>query len=184
MGSALLCLAARVAGITGVGIERDPALAELARRNLAANGCVGLAIETADLTGWRGAGGFDHAFANPPWHAEAATASPDARRDAARRATPALLEAWTRALAAGLRHRGSLTLILGADHLAANAASPAQDKPLFDRDMVKTARPDQARAILGDGAFGGPYQKSDEIMQSLWDIGVAEVREALESQWP
>jgi len=37
-GAGLLCLAARLPGIGGLGIERDPALAALAARNIAANG--------------------------------------------------------------------------------------------------------------------------------------------------
>ena len=155
-GSALLCLAARVAGITGVGIERDAAMADLARRNLAENDCVGLAIETADLTSWRGVGGFDHAFANPPWHTEAATASPDVRRDAARRASPALLEAWARALAAALRHRGTLTLILGADHLAGGLAAVAAagcGSPTILPLWAKAGRP--ARLVLLQAIRGG-----------------------------
>ena len=122
-GSALLCLAARVPGVGGLGLERDPAMAEIARRNLAANGFAGLAVETADLTQWAGGGGFDHALANPPWHVSAATASPDARRDAARRAGSALFVEWAGVLAAALRPRGTLTFILGADHLADGLAA-------------------------------------------------------------
>ena len=155
-GSALLCLAARVAGISGVGIERDPEMAELARRNLSENGCVGLEIATGDLTSWRGAGGFDHAFANPPWHAEAATASPDVRRDAARRANPALLEAWARALAGALRRRGTLTLILGADHLAVGMAAVAAagcGSPAILPLWPKLGRP--ARLVVVQAIRGG-----------------------------
>ena len=37
-GAALLCLAARVPGVHGVGIERDGTLVSLARRNASANG--------------------------------------------------------------------------------------------------------------------------------------------------
>ena len=37
-GAALLCLAARVPGVRGLGIEQDPALVTLAKRNAAANG--------------------------------------------------------------------------------------------------------------------------------------------------
>ncbi len=122
-GAALLCLAARVPGVAGLGLERDPAMADLGRRNLAANGFSGLAVEEADLTAWRAVAPFDHALANPPWHDPAATASPDSGRDAARRATPGLLAAWAAALAGALRPRGSLTLVLGADHMAQGLAA-------------------------------------------------------------
>ena len=123
VGSALLCLAARVAGLGGLGLERDPGLAEIGRDNLAANGFSAMAITTVDLTGWAGEARYDHAFANPPWHDPLATASADTRRDAARRATPALFAAWARPLAAALKPRGTLSFILGADHLADGVAA-------------------------------------------------------------
>ena len=124
-GSALLCLAARVPGVGGLGLESNPAMAAIAQANIAANGFDGLAVETADLTATRPAGTFDHALANPPWHAPAATASPDRDRDRARRTTPALFEAWARALSAPLRFRGTMSWIVAADHLAAALAAHA-----------------------------------------------------------
>lgn len=123
VGSALLCLAARVAGVGGLGLERDPGLAEIARHNFAANGFAALAIATVDLTGWAAEARYDHAFANPPWHDPAATASANQQRDAARRAMPGLFEAWARPLARALQPRGTLTFILGADHLAGGVAA-------------------------------------------------------------
>ena len=51
-GAALLCLAARIPGLQGLGLERDPAMADIARANIAANALPGLAVETADLTAW------------------------------------------------------------------------------------------------------------------------------------
>lgn len=110
-GAGLLCLAARVAGIAGAGIERDPAMAAVARANVTANGFDSLAIVEADLTHWQAAGVVDHAFANPPWHDAAGTASPDAQREAAKRGAPGLLAAWAAALARPLRWHGTLTLI-------------------------------------------------------------------------
>ncbi|MFC6637442.1 hypothetical protein [Sulfitobacter sediminilitoris] len=38
--------------------------------------------------------------------------------------------------------------------------------------------------MLGDGSFGGLWQRPDDEMQAIWDIGVAETREALEGPWP
>ncbi len=98
-GAALLCLAARVPGLAGLGIERDAG--------------------TADLTAARPEGPFDHAFANPPWHDPAGTASPTPTREAARRAAPGLFAAWAAALAAPLRHHGTLTFITAAAALPA-----------------------------------------------------------------
>lgn len=155
-GAGLLCLAARVPGVVGVGIERDPALADLARANIAANGFPALSVLTADLDAARPQGAFDHAFANPPWHHPAGTPSADPRQEAARRAAPGLLALWVARLAAPLRHRGTLTFALPAamlpDALAALAAagcgSPAV-LPLWPR----AGRP--ARLLLLRGIKGG-----------------------------
>ncbi len=39
------------------------------------------------------------------------------------------------------------------------------------------------RAYLGDGNFGGAYQKPEEEMSRVWRAGVEETREALEGPW-
>lgn len=140
-GAALLCLAARVARIAGVGIERDATMADIARANVAANGFDGLEIVPADLTAWQPHAPFDHAFANPPWHDAAGTPSPDGGREAARRGTQSLLDAWVAALARPLRARGTLTLAIAAGVLptalaacqAAGCGSPAV-LPLWPKD--------------------------------------------------
>jgi tRNA1(Val) A37 N6-methylase TrmN6 len=133
-GAALLCLAARLP-VSGLGIERCAALVALARRNLAANGLAErVAMQQGDITSESAlpAGPFDHACANPPWHAAAdSTAAHPARRTAKQvpqgQATGDLLARWTAGLAARLRPRGSLTLILPAARLSdACAAMRAQ----------------------------------------------------------
>lgn len=127
-GAALLCLAARIPGLTGLGIERNPNQADLARANLAANALTGFDILTADLDTAPLAGSFDHAFANPPWHDPHSTASPNAAQDDARRARPGLLALWTSRLAAPLRHRGTLSLILPAARLSESLAALTEAK--------------------------------------------------------
>jgi tRNA1(Val) A37 N6-methylase TrmN6 len=118
-GAALLCLAARVPGIAGLGIERDPALVALASGNAAANGFSTLRFETGDIARFPadGSGGeapFDHAIANPPWHEPRGTSGADPAREAARRGRPGLMAAWVAAMAAALRPRGTLGLIIAA----------------------------------------------------------------------
>lgn len=66
----------------------------------------------------------------------------------------------------------------------AHAPAPEGAKPIVDMALMKAAPPDVARDILGDGSFGGPWQRADEDMLALWNIGVREVREALEGPWP
>ena len=122
-GAALLCLAHRVAGARGTGLEIDPAMAALAIANAAANGFAALGFIAADLTDWREAAPADHAMANPPWHTPGVTASPDAGKDRARRAGPGLFSAWATALARPLRHRGTLTFVIAAAHADAALAA-------------------------------------------------------------
>jgi tRNA1(Val) A37 N6-methylase TrmN6 len=112
-GAGLMCLAARVPGIVGVGVEIDPAMAALARRNIAANGLAGLEVLTGDVTEVALAG-FDHAFANPPWHAPRSSASPVARRRLAKQAGPGGIGAWLAALARAVRPGASLTVVIPA----------------------------------------------------------------------
>lgn len=66
----------------------------------------------------------------------------------------------------------------------AHAPAPEGEKPTVDMAMMKASPPDMAREILGDGAFGGPWQRPDEEMLALWEVGVREVGEALEGPWP
>jgi creatinine amidohydrolase len=60
---------------------------------------------------------------------------------------------------------------------------PGEEKPMLDEIAYRVVAPDKLRDLIGDGSFGGVYQRSDEEMQRIWDAGVAEVRELLESGW-
>lgn len=114
-GAGLLCLAARVPGITCWGVEADATLTALARENLAANGAVATVRHDGlpDLA--QPLPALDHAFANPPWFAAADTPSPDAWRVLARRqGGPGVLHEWAVALARTLRRGGTLTLVVPA----------------------------------------------------------------------
>ena len=60
---------------------------------------------------------------------------------------------------------------------------PGEEKPMLDEIAYRVVAPDKLRDLIGDGSFGGVYQRSDEEMQRIWDAGVAEVRDLLESGW-
>lgn len=122
-GAALLCLAARVPGVQGVGVERGAALAGLAARNIAANGFAGLAVVNADATALPfAAQTFQHVMANPPWFGTHNTASPDTARALAHHAPAATLAAWVGEMLRVLRDKGSITLALPASAYAEAAA--------------------------------------------------------------
>jgi tRNA1(Val) A37 N6-methylase TrmN6 len=122
-GAGLLCLAARVPGVVGVGVECDPAMAALAATNFTANGLDQLAVHAGDLLFWQPNTRFDHAFANPPWHSAAGSASPYDARRIAKQTTAGLLAAWIAAIARALRPQGTLSLILPASTLSEAVAS-------------------------------------------------------------
>ena len=65
-----------------------------------------------------------------------------------------------------------------------NAPAPDGDKALIDHDALGTMNPRDAKIALGDGNFGGAWQKPDEVMLEAWNIGVAETRSLLEAPWP
>ncbi len=110
-GAALLCLHARLPGIQSVGVEVDADTAAIAAGNAAANGFGGMAVIAGAIEALRTAGDFDHAIANPPYHGDG-TASPVAARELAKRGPALLIHTWVAQLAAHLRDRGSLTMII------------------------------------------------------------------------
>jgi tRNA1Val (adenine37-N6)-methyltransferase len=112
-GAALLCLAARVPGLRGIGIERNAELAELAQTNAMANGMADLVFRAADIAVVdAGIAEFHHAFANPPYHAAPGSVSPITARATAKQAEAGLFEVWAICLGRTLRHRGTLTFIV------------------------------------------------------------------------
>ena len=154
-GAALLCLAARVPGLHGVGVEREAVLVTLAEQNAIANRQPDVRFIGADMATFSDVGWFDHAMANPPYHAPAGTASPVPARQAAKRGHPGLVAMWAAVLARHLRPRGTLTFIL------ASAILPAAMTALADADCPpvallplwpKSGRP--AKLVLLQGAKG------------------------------
>ena len=125
-GAGLLCLAARVPGIAGIGIDIDPTLAGMANTNAAANDCGELRFVVGDIVGMAGQEKFDHAFANPPYHPEAGTPSPSAARAVAKIAAPGLFGAWIGAMARQLRGGGTLSFIVPVTAIPACLAAVEQ----------------------------------------------------------
>jgi tRNA1(Val) A37 N6-methylase TrmN6 len=121
-GAAALCLLARVPDLNVTALERHPDLARFAKTNARANGAADrMTVNAGDLLdppGVVAAGGFDHAFANPPYlPAGAADAPADPLRAAANVEGVAGLADWVAALARLTRRKGTVTLIHRADRL-------------------------------------------------------------------
>jgi creatinine amidohydrolase len=61
--------------------------------------------------------------------------------------------------------------------------APSQMKPMIDLNLMRTMGPEAVRTYLGDGNFGGYYERADEDMLAIWAIAVEETRELLERGW-
>ena len=60
---------------------------------------------------------------------------------------------------------------------------PASQKPMVDFDRMRVMAPEAVRALLGDGNFGGLYERPDADMLAVWAVAVAETRALLEGPW-
>jgi len=60
---------------------------------------------------------------------------------------------------------------------------PTQQKPMVDLARMRVMNPDGVKAMLGDGNFGGYYERPDEEMMAIWDVAVKETRALLEGGW-
>jgi tRNA1(Val) A37 N6-methylase TrmN6 len=125
VGAVGLCLATRVPGCMVVGIELQPALADLARRNATRNGLSDriqaivhdIAQPLPDL------GLFDQVVSNPPYLAAAvADPPPDPSKALATVESSADLARWLEVAVGALKPAGTLTLIHRSDRLEEIAA--------------------------------------------------------------
>jgi len=60
---------------------------------------------------------------------------------------------------------------------------PMEQKPMCEADRMRTLNPQEVRTYLGDGNFGGLYQRSDMDMNAVWETAISETRAALEGPW-
>lgn len=60
---------------------------------------------------------------------------------------------------------------------------PQEKKPDVDKSLKAVLGPESFREALGDGNYGGLYERSDEEMMAIWRVAVAEARESLEEGW-
>jgi tRNA1(Val) A37 N6-methylase TrmN6 len=128
VGTAGLCVAARLTEARLTLIERDPDIAALAAANITDNALRDRAtVVIADVTAPLGRdpataallGTADVVIANPPYaSADAGTRSPDTRRDAAQAMPPDALDDWVRAMAALGHAHATAVMIHRADALS------------------------------------------------------------------
>ena len=63
------------------------------------------------------------------------------------------------------------------------ASPPAIPRPMVDFARLRLLDPKGARELLGDGNFGGAYEKPDAAMDALWEVAVTETRDLIEGPW-
>lgn len=60
---------------------------------------------------------------------------------------------------------------------------PTERKEPIDVNVLRLLSPQAVRAYMGDGNMGGVYEKPDDVMLQIWQVGVEETRAALEGPW-
>lgn len=122
VGAALLAVALRHPEAALVGVEREPAIAALARENIQRNGLDGRvqALEGDALA--ETGGGYDGVFCNPPYDDGRLGRAPAAARLHAH-VTEYSLDHWVARLADRMTGGGMLTMIHRADRLDALLAA-------------------------------------------------------------
>jgi tRNA1(Val) A37 N6-methylase TrmN6 len=119
-GAVLTQAAARTPGLVLAGIERDPAMATLARQNMSLNGAEAEIVEGDVAAGFRALGlpPFDWAVSNPPFFDDPGALRPPAPGKRGAWMADDGLTAWTRFLLKAVREGGRIVVIHRADRLA------------------------------------------------------------------
>lgn len=65
----------------------------------------------------------------------------------------------------------------------AGAPSPAEKKPMIDIQQTRQLGPHSLKDAIGDGNYGGLYQRPDSDMQQIWEVAVSETCELVRSGW-
>jgi creatinine amidohydrolase len=54
---------------------------------------------------------------------------------------------------------------------------------MIDVERLRLRDPKRARELVGDGNFGGRYERPDHEMLALWQVAVEETRALIEGPW-
>jgi tRNA1(Val) A37 N6-methylase TrmN6 len=121
VGTASLCLLARLPELSVVGLELQPGLAGLARANAEANGCAGSfqVVEGCLTTPPDGVPyhHFDHVITNPPWYEPGTIRPPAAESKAIGHMEEVQLGEWLKQAVRFLKPKGRLFVVHRADRL-------------------------------------------------------------------
>ena len=65
----------------------------------------------------------------------------------------------------------------------AGVTVPATQRPMVDMARVRVLDPVALKQYLGDGNFGGYYERPDDEVLALWQVAVEETRALLDGTW-
>ena len=65
----------------------------------------------------------------------------------------------------------------------AGVQQPVERKLMIDVDRLRCVDPGEKKKLLGDGNYGGYYQRPDADMSAIWDVAVAETRAVIADGW-
>jgi tRNA1(Val) A37 N6-methylase TrmN6 len=158
-GAVLTQIAARRAGVTLTGVERDPVAAELARRNAALNGWTErMTVIEGDVgRGFKALGlpRADWAVSNPPFFDdEGALRAPSPAKRGAWIADDGLA-AWVRFLTDGVKDGGRVVIIHRADRLADLLGLLGERCGSFTIRPVQPFAEEPAKRVLVQAIRGG-----------------------------
>ncbi|MEO1101904.1 MAG: methyltransferase domain-containing protein [Pseudomonadota bacterium] len=188
-GGALLPAAWRLKDARFAGLEKDPGMAELARKGVTENGLTGRAeIIDGDAAALPPdfENRFDVVFSNPPFFEPGTIKSPGkGKTDAYLSSLP--LERWIKAMLFAARPKGTvllihraaaLTEILAALHRRAGeiAVMPVRASPRAEAKRVivrarKALRPGPTRLLAGIDLHDGPGGERSEISRAVAERG-------------
>ncbi|TNE35850.1 MAG: methyltransferase domain-containing protein [Alphaproteobacteria bacterium] len=163
VGVVSLCLAKRLPNIKILGIEKQPALVDLAQQNITRNDLENVQIEEADLFDAPkeiDRNGFDWVVSNPPYYeAQRGRASPHViRKEAHMQDETKGLEAWVEASVKFVRPLGRFGVIFPAEELhrlIRSLSGPLGDLKIFPL-WPGTGKPARRVILVGTkGARGG-----------------------------
>jgi len=149
-GAVLMQIAARRPGVALTGLERDPAMAALARRNAALNGADATIVEGDVAKGFRALDlpVFDRAVSNPPFFDDpGALRAPSPGKSGAWMADDGL-GAWTRFLLKSVREGGRIVVIHRADRLADLLAGLGETAGSFAIRPIHAFADEPAKRVL------------------------------------
>ena len=65
----------------------------------------------------------------------------------------------------------------------AGVDAPSEGKSMVDLAAMRRRDPVGVRELIGDGSFGGRYERPEEDVQQVWRAAVGEARHVLEHGW-